>query len=274
MSGSLLLYGTTYGQLNGNAVLVDRRGRIWLFDFGQVDQGPLVRDFVSLETTIKFELLANFDSYVRYEVEKRLLSVVRLDAEIAADGLEAEAQKALLAINHIRQHAVTVMGQELEVYFAGLLFYAVAQLATFNAKVRYPRNELAVYLHSLISAAMLCKNLMPTARENLPPEAFHTLWIDETNKEVWVEGRKVELAPGEYDLLILLYHQANQLCTRQEISQKLHQTDYGPVTEDAINTTVTRLRKKIEPDSRRPNYIITVRGEGYRLEIDHTPLPG
>ena len=36
----------------------------------------------------------------------------------------------------------------------------------------------------------------------------------------------------------------------------------------AVDVQITRLRRKIEPDPRRPRYLLTVRGEGYSLRAD------
>jgi DNA-binding response OmpR family regulator len=109
---------------------------------------------------------------------------------------------------------------------------------------------------------------LPLIERTLPAQALHSLWVDEAEHEVWVEGKKVGLAPTEYELLLVLYRRPNQLCSRQDISRELYRLDYGLETEDAINTTMTRLRRKIETVSARGKYIITVRGKGYRLKLD------
>jgi DNA-binding response OmpR family regulator len=38
--------------------------------------------------------------------------------------------------------------------------------------------------------------------------------------------------------------------------------------EGRLNSTMSRLRKKVEPNPSHPKYIIAVRGEGYRLELE------
>lgn len=42
----------------------------------------------------------------------------------------------------------------------------------------------------------------------------------------------------------------------------------GVVNDRTIDVQVTRLRRKIEGDTRNPRYLITVRGEGYMLMPD------
>lgn len=43
--------------------------------------------------------------------------------------------------------------------------------------------------------------------------------------------------------------------------------DYGSETEDTLNTRMTGLGKKIEPNPRYPKYIETIRGRGYKLQL-------
>jgi hypothetical protein len=94
-SASPVLCGIIHGLLNGNNVLTDGQERTWLIDFSRTGQGPLVYDFVSLETAIKFDLLTIPNMQARYEMERCLLTVSRLDEEIDASDLEPETQKAL-----------------------------------------------------------------------------------------------------------------------------------------------------------------------------------
>lgn len=270
------LCGTIHGQLDGDSILIDRQARTWLIDFSQTGQGPLLRDFVSLESAIKLELLSTTNVQTRYELEKRLTALSSLDVEIDIADLESEAQKALRAIQCIRHHASSVMGGELESYLGGLLFCAAGYLADYDPTLRHTRQELIPYLHSLLSAAILCQRLAPAPRQDVPAQALNSLWIDALNKEVWVEGRKLALSPQEFDLLKYLYDHQNKLCARSDIAQQVFDVSYGPGTSDRekksveesrLNSTMSRLRRKIEPNPSYPKYIIAIRGEGYRLEL-------
>jgi DNA-binding response OmpR family regulator len=182
--------------------------------------------------------------------------------------LDAETERAIQAILRLRQQAWQVVSYEAQAYWLALFFYALARLRQYEADIQYTRHQLSRYLHSLLSAAMLCRKLLPQVERMLPAQALHSLWVNEAEQEVWVEGKNVDLAPTEYDLLLVLYRRANQLCSRQDISQALYRLDYGLETEDTINTTMTRLRRKIEAGSTPGKYIITVRGKGYRLKLD------
>jgi hypothetical protein len=94
------------------------------------------------------------------------------------------------------------------------------------------------------------------------------IYIDSAG-DVWVEGRKLEpqLSPLEFALLGHLCSRPGELCTRDEIIEALYPdaVQRKGVSDDAVNSVVRRLRKRIEPGHRPPKYIITVRGLGYRL---------
>ncbi len=271
------LCGTIHGQLDGNSILADRQGRTWLIDFSQTGQGPLLYDFVLLETAIKCKLLTIPNVQAWHEMEKRLASLSYLGEMVDTEGLGSEVQKALHAISRVRQQALTVIGDDLDSYLGGLLFCAISQLLAYNPKVRHTHRELMPYLHSLLSAAMLCQKLTPSPRKDLPPEASYGLWLDESNKEVWVEGRLAPLTPREFKLLLHLYRYQGHLCDHATIAEQvfdvtyesdLSDTDKKRMEEGRINSAVSRLRKKVEPNPKRPKYIITVRGEGYRLNLE------
>jgi DNA-binding response OmpR family regulator len=59
------------------------------------------------------------------------------------------------------------------------------------------------------------------------------------------------------------------VCTKDELVANVYRQRYdrlkGGVTDEALQTLISRLRDKIEPDRKWPRYVVTVRGEGYRF---------
>ncbi|HEU0235631.1 MAG TPA: response regulator transcription factor [Candidatus Limnocylindrales bacterium] len=84
-----------------------------------------------------------------------------------------------------------------------------------------------------------------------------------------VGGRRVELTPTEFQLLASLAGQPGRILTRSQLLDAVHGVAFESY-ERAIDTHVKNLRRKIEPDPRRPRYIQTVYGVGYRF-ADETP---
>lgn len=74
----------------------------------------------------------------------------------------------------------------------------------------------------------------------------------------------VHLTTAELSLLRVLAEQRGQIISREDLASQTG-AEGGPRT---IDVQVTRLRKKIEGDSRTPRYLRTVRGKGYQLVPD------
>lgn len=95
---------------------------------------------------------------------------------------------------------------------------------------------------------------------------FDGLDIDLENRRVTVNGRSVELAAREFDLLVCLASAPGQMFSREQLLEEVWHSSpqrqhVGTVTEHA-----RRLRQRIEDDPDRPRWIKTVRGIGYRFE--------
>jgi two-component system phosphate regulon response regulator OmpR len=73
----------------------------------------------------------------------------------------------------------------------------------------------------------------------------------------------IRLTGGEIALLTALARKPNEILSREEIAEALGMEEPG---ERAIDVQVTRLRRKIERDSREPRFLHTVRGRGYVLK--------
>ncbi|WP_033339629.1 response regulator transcription factor [Catenuloplanes japonicus] len=88
--------------------------------------------------------------------------------------------------------------------------------------------------------------------------------VDLTRRTVTVGDREIDCTPDEFAILVTLAHQPERVFTR---AQLLEQTNgYGrDSTERTIDTHMSNLRRKIEPNPRRPVLLLTVYGVGYKL---------
>jgi hypothetical protein len=91
--------------------------------------------------------------------------------------------------------------------------------------------------------------------------------IDVEAGDVWVDGKLAPvLTDLEYKLLLLLYGRLDKICDKYEIVESVWGESYIDEVDDArIEKLMSRLRHKIEPVPEEPQYLITVRGRGYRL---------
>lgn len=87
--------------------------------------------------------------------------------------------------------------------------------------------------------------------------------FDPTRGELRNASGPVRLTGGEIALLTALARKPNEILSREEIAEALGMEEPG---ERAIDVQVTRLRRKIERDSREPRFLHTVRGRGYVLK--------
>jgi len=90
------------------------------------------------------------------------------------------------------------------------------------------------------------------------------LEIDTVQHEVRVRGTEVDLTPNEYRLLVTLARYPGRVYSRFELINHVQGYDYEGY-ERTIDVHVKNLRKKIEADPRRPRYVKTVVGTGYKL---------
>ena len=88
--------------------------------------------------------------------------------------------------------------------------------------------------------------------------------IDTVQHEVRRNGTTVDLTPNEYKLIVTLARFPGRVYTRYELVTHVQGYDFDG-DERTIDAHVKNLRKKIEPDPRRPRYVLTVVGSGYRL---------
>ncbi len=89
--------------------------------------------------------------------------------------------------------------------------------------------------------------------------------LDVSAHRVAVDGRQVELTPTEFDLLAVLMQNAGRAFTRLELLDKVQGYAYEGY-ERTVDAHVKNLRAKLGDDPRRPLYIQTVYGIGYKFE--------
>ncbi|MBZ0292030.1 MAG: response regulator transcription factor [Anaerolineae bacterium] len=94
--------------------------------------------------------------------------------------------------------------------------------------------------------------------------AVGELELDIPHRQATIRGQRLHLTPVEYGLLITLMRTAGQVVSHDELLRAVwgeqYEGDYS-----VLRVNISRLRLKIEENPRRPMYIITVPGEGYRM---------
>ncbi|BAH08453.1 hypothetical protein CKR_3402 [Clostridium kluyveri NBRC 12016] len=103
-----------------------------------------------------------------------------------------------------------------------------------------------------------------TTGDHSQPLTYQGLTIDLDSRSVTTQNGTFELPPKEFDLLLFCAKNQGKILTKQQIYEEVWGEAY--VYDDSnIMAIISRLRKKIEPDSGAPYYIQTVKGIGYRF---------
>jgi two-component system, OmpR family, KDP operon response regulator KdpE len=116
-------------------------------------------------------------------------------------------------------------------------------------------------------------NLRRAGSEAPPVFVSPNLQVDFERRAVSAKGRTVHLTPKEFVLLRQLLTNKGKTLTHRWLLQTVWGPDYGDEME-SLRVLVNQLRKKIEPDPRKPRYILTDPWVGYRFESPDTVEPG
>ena len=85
-------------------------------------------------------------------------------------------------------------------------------------------------------------------------------------RKVCVCNQEIELTAKEFDALHLLIANRKRVLTFETISYYVWDEEYYDVTAQAIHNLMSRLRQKLQIDSDTPEYIVSVRGVGYKFD--------
>jgi DNA-binding response OmpR family regulator len=91
--------------------------------------------------------------------------------------------------------------------------------------------------------------------------------LDKRRMQVTVGSSAVDLTATEFELLATLARQPGRVFTRAQLLDAIR----GVETESfdrAIDAHVKNVRRKLEPDPKRPRYLLTVHGVGYKFADD------
>ena len=94
--------------------------------------------------------------------------------------------------------------------------------------------------------------------------SYGHLAIDLENRKVLGNGDRIDLTAKEFELLALLASHPGRTYSRDELLDLIWGVQFSGY-EHTVNSHISRLRSKIEPDPSNPVYIIRVWGGGYRF---------
>ena len=125
------------------------------------------------------------------------------------------------------------------------------------------------YLTKPFGMGELLARIRVALRHLGPPsgDAIYTagdLTVDLARRLVTIAGQDLSLTPIEYDILKVLISHAGKVLTHKQLLKEV----WGPAYEQEVHllgVNISNLRRKLEPDPARPQYIVTEPGVGYRM---------
>jgi len=93
--------------------------------------------------------------------------------------------------------------------------------------------------------------------------AYRDLLLDKSTRELFVDGKRVEVTKLEFDLLVTFIMNKNSVLDRDYLLENVW-GDSENYQYKTVNVAINRLKEKIDPDKSK-EYIQTVRGVGYKL---------
>jgi two-component system KDP operon response regulator KdpE len=96
------------------------------------------------------------------------------------------------------------------------------------------------------------------------------LRLDQETRQVEVRARPVDLTNTEYRLLVYLYRNAGRVVNYEQILAAVWGREYRDQTS-YVHNYVSRLRQKLEPDPKNPEYLLTEHAVGYKFRKPSPP---
>jgi len=127
----------------------------------------------------------------------------------------------------------------------------------YLAKPFSPR-ELLARLRALLRRSQAQQDPLPQAAHS----GFGPYQLDVDSHRLTRDGAEVKLSSAEFALLRIFIEHPLRVLSRDTLIDMLKGYERNPF-DRSVDTRVTRLRRKIEPNAGEPVYIRTVRGEGY-----------
>jgi two-component system, OmpR family, response regulator len=228
-----------------------------------VDDDPAMRKLIAeyLADNALRVTPADTGAAMQQALAQHTIDLVVLDLRLAAeDGMQlarelrAESAIPIIIVTGKQEEADRVMGLEL-----GADDYIVKPFS--------PR-ELLARVRAVLRRYQTAQALLPARDDSRRAYRFEGWELNMRSRRLNdPKGRRVELTNGEFNLLQAFCTAPFRVLAREQLLDlsRLHGAD--EVYDRSIDVQILRLRRKIEPNPARPQYIKTERGAGYVFSV-------
>jgi DNA-binding response OmpR family regulator len=112
--------------------------------------------------------------------------------------------------------------------------------------------------------AILRRGRLPTIKET-KLLSHEGLVVDQEKRKVTLNDQIIVLTPHEFNLLQTIMGFPGKVFTREELLARLYPKQEATVIDRVVDVHIGKLRQKIEKDPSHPQFILTVRGIGYKF---------
>lgn len=116
-----------------------------------------------------------------------------------------------------------------------------------------------------IKAVLRRSDATPASQEEASSLKLGNLNVFPDRFEVFLNEKQLEFTPKEFELLVYLMENKNRVLTRDQLLSAVWKYDFAGDTR-IVDVHISHLREKIEENSRKPLFIKTIRGLGYKFE--------
>jgi two-component system, OmpR family, response regulator len=193
-------------------------------------------------------------------LSEHAIDVIVLDLRLTGeDGMElarkvrAESTIPIIMLTGRKDEADRVMGLELGA-------------DDYITKPFSPR-ELLARVRAVLRRYKIVQDLLPARDEKRRAYRFARWELNlRTRRLTSPNGERIEVTNGEFSLLQAFCAAPRRILTRDQLLE-LSRLNRAEVYDRSIDVQILRLRRKIEPNPARPEYIKTERGAGYMFDV-------
>jgi DNA-binding response OmpR family regulator len=227
-----------------------------------VDDDPAMRQLVSgylQENALRVTAVAT-GAEMAQALGERAIDLVVLDLRLASeDGMQLarklreESAVPIIIVTGKQDEADRVMGLEL-----GADDYVLKPFS--------PR-ELLARIRAVLRRYQTAREVLPPRSEERRAYRFVGWELNLGRRRlISPDGNSVELTLGEFNLLQAFCAAPQRVLSREQLLD-LSRLNGAEVFDRSVDVQILRLRRKIEPDPARPQYICTERGVGYVFSV-------
>jgi two-component system, OmpR family, alkaline phosphatase synthesis response regulator PhoP len=229
----------------------------------------VVEDELSIATLLKYNLeQAGFDVLTAHDGREGLNAIVASNPDLVLldlmlptlDGMEVCKEVRSLRIN-VPIIMLTARDDEFDKVL-GLELGA----DDYMTKPFSPREVVARVKAVLRRFTPSAVEVNPNEESDQVEHHISNLHVYPDRFEAYLGEEQLEFTPKEFELLVYLIENKNRVLTRDQLLSSVWNYDFAGDTR-IVDVHISHLRDKIEENSRKPIFIKTIRGLGYKFEV-------